>query len=310
MTRVFNNRQMTLGGRYYGHWPGQVERELRPYIGIDGSYTVEWDYSSLHPAMLYAQIGLEIRDDPYIIETGVVGLRAKDQQVVGWDRKASKITLLAAINAADRDAAVLGAKSKIRKDTGINYAAGDIADCLDLLLIRNGPIRHLIHQDKGIGLQAQDSRLAEMVIGVFTQLMKPIIPVHDSFIVKVEDEGLLLDTMETAYQSMFGWLPYKMDDDKSLLPRGMRQIIAQHGIRPGTVIKYEGKEFTPTGWYRGRVDRFFEQQLEYGKPDYRVERRSERKNTEETHHCTTRREYPQSTGNAEINKKNYSPAEV
>ena len=100
-------------------------------------------------------------------------------------------------------------------------------------------------------------------MGVFTQLMKPIIPVHDSFIVKVEDEGLLLDTMETAYQSMFGWLPYKMDDDKSLLPRGMRQIIAQHGIRPGTVIKFQGKDLTPTDWYRGQVDRFFVQKLEY-----------------------------------------------
>jgi hypothetical protein len=251
---------MTLGGRYYGHWPGQIERELRPYIGIDGSYTVEWDYSSLHPAMLYAQIGLEIRDDPYIIETDVVGLRAKDQQVVGWGRTPSKITLLSAINAPDRDSAVLGAKSKIRKDTGINYLAEDIAICLDLLLLHNDPIRHLIHQDQGISLQAQDSRLAEMVMGVFTRQMKPIIPVHDSFIVKVEDEDLLLDVMETAYQSMFGWLPYKMDDDKSLLPRGMRQIVAQHGIRPGTVIKFEGKKFTPTVWYRGQVDRFFEQQ--------------------------------------------------
>jgi hypothetical protein len=54
-----------------------------------------------------------------------------------------------------------------------------------------------------------------------------------------------------------------MDDDKSFLPRGMRQIVAQHGIRPGTVIKFEGKKFTPTVWYRGQVDRFFEQQLEY-----------------------------------------------
>jgi hypothetical protein len=108
--------------------------------------------------------------------------------------KASKITLLSAINAPDRDSAVLGGKSKIRKDTGINYSAEDIADCLDLLLLHNEPIGHLIHQDQGISLQAQDSRLAEMVMGVFTRQMKPIIPVHDSFIVKVEDEDLLLDT--------------------------------------------------------------------------------------------------------------------
>ena len=109
------------------------------------------------------------------------------------------------------------------------------------------------------------------VVGVFTQQMKPIIPIHDSFIVKVEDEDLLLDSMETAYQSLFGWLPYKMDDDKSLLPRGMRQIVAQYEIGPETVIKLGGKEFTPTNWYRGQVDRFFVQQLKYGYPDYRGE---------------------------------------
>jgi hypothetical protein len=77
--------------------------------------------------------------------------------------------------------------------------------------------------------------------------------------------------METAYQSLFGWLPYKMDDDKSLLPRGMRQIVAQYEIGPETVIKLGGKEFTPTNWYRGQVDRFFVQQLKYGYPDYRGE---------------------------------------
>jgi len=38
------------------------------------------------------------------------------------------------------------------------------ADCRDLLVIRNETSRHLIHQDKGISLQAKDSRLSTLAV--------------------------------------------------------------------------------------------------------------------------------------------------
>ena len=54
----------------------------------------------------------------------------------------------------------------------------------------------------GVGLQLQfiDSEIAEQVMLEFARQDKPIIPIHDSFIVKAEDEELLRQGMITAYQ--------------------------------------------------------------------------------------------------------------
>lgn len=63
--RVFNNNDWEQGGRFYGAWWTCCPSRLRPYILINGKRTVEVDYSGLHAAMLFAQDGQPIPDDPY-----------------------------------------------------------------------------------------------------------------------------------------------------------------------------------------------------------------------------------------------------
>ncbi|NDW60120.1 hypothetical protein G0P98_27020, partial [Yangia sp. PrR004] len=63
--RVFNNNDWEQGGRFYGAWWISCPSRLRSHILIDGKRTVEVDYSGLHAAMLYAQYGQPIPDDPY-----------------------------------------------------------------------------------------------------------------------------------------------------------------------------------------------------------------------------------------------------
>ena len=63
--RVFNNSDWQQGGRFYGAWWISCPSRLRPYIMIDGKRTVEVDYSGVHAAMLYAEAGKAIPDDPY-----------------------------------------------------------------------------------------------------------------------------------------------------------------------------------------------------------------------------------------------------
>ena len=63
--RVFNNEDWGQGGRFYGAWWISCPSGLRPYILINGKRTVEVDYSGLHAAMLYAEHGQTIPDDPY-----------------------------------------------------------------------------------------------------------------------------------------------------------------------------------------------------------------------------------------------------
>ena len=63
--RVFTDTSFTRGGRFYGGWWQNIPSRLRPFITINGKETVELDYSSMHPRMLYAHIGMECPDEPY-----------------------------------------------------------------------------------------------------------------------------------------------------------------------------------------------------------------------------------------------------
>lgn len=63
--RVFNDEGLTSGGRFYGAWWQNIPSEYRPHITINGKPMVEYDYSGLHPAILYAERGLAVPEDPY-----------------------------------------------------------------------------------------------------------------------------------------------------------------------------------------------------------------------------------------------------
>ena len=53
-------------------------------------------------------------------------------------------------------------------------------------------------------LRFYDSQMAEHVMLAFAKDKKPILPVHDSFLVLEDDQELLLERMTTAYQQVLG----------------------------------------------------------------------------------------------------------
>ena len=53
-------------------------------------------------------------------------------------------------------------------------------------------------------LQFYDSQMAELVMLAFAKDKKPILPVHDSFLVLEDDKELLLERMTTAYEQVLG----------------------------------------------------------------------------------------------------------
>jgi hypothetical protein len=67
LTRIFSRGSYDKGGRYYSafqQWPSLRRQQLM----IDGKETVEVDYKSLHPSLLYQRIGASMPDDPYTLE--------------------------------------------------------------------------------------------------------------------------------------------------------------------------------------------------------------------------------------------------
>ena len=51
--RVFNDEKLQTGGRFYGGWWQQISRDYRRKLIVGGKRMIEYDYSNMHPAMLY-----------------------------------------------------------------------------------------------------------------------------------------------------------------------------------------------------------------------------------------------------------------
>ena len=64
--RAFTEK-LELGGRFYAPDWQQIPKADRARITIDGSPTVEQDFKTLHWNMIYAEAGLQLEGDPYLI---------------------------------------------------------------------------------------------------------------------------------------------------------------------------------------------------------------------------------------------------
>ena len=96
--RIFSNSSWNENGRFYGGWWQRIPKQWRSKIYINDMPTIEDDYSSLHPILLYAQKGIDYnklkRGDPY--DVAIMGINDP-----GTKRKIIKTLFITAINAKD-----------------------------------------------------------------------------------------------------------------------------------------------------------------------------------------------------------------
>lgn len=188
--RVFNNRDWEQGGRFFGAWWMGCPSGLRPYILIDGKRTVEVDYSGLHAAMLFAELGESIPADPYarcVSHTGRLD-----------ERKIVKLTFNALLNADSLEQ--LGKIKGYHENlTGRDWNA------YKRYIVNSFP-EFKQHFGSGVGLKLQrkDSDLAETVMLKFAAQGYACLPVHDSFIVHHGMQDVLTDSMKATFKDMFG----------------------------------------------------------------------------------------------------------
>lgn len=203
--RVFSRNSWEMNGRFYGGWWQQVSSSYRKDIMIDGCSTVEIDYKGMHVAMLAAECGVVMGGeyDWYTLDEVVVAGLDKASQ-----RKALKLLVLTAINAANKETAFKAYQSKrtASKDenTGLYEFPRLNKGQLDLLLqsfIEKHPyLANGMCSDRGIGLMYVDSQITEIIINKFVEQNEPILTVHDSYIVKQAKADLLQQTMAEATQ--------------------------------------------------------------------------------------------------------------
>ena len=188
--RIFNNDDWEQGGRFYGAWWISCPSKLRQYILIDGKRTVEVDYSGLHAAMLYAQKGMAIPNDPYE--------RCLSKKGDKKERSLVKRTFNALLN-ADSTTKIKEIDDYSAETTGRNWPE------FRLFVASQYP-EFKSNFGSGIGLRLQrfDSDLAEVVMLQFARMQYACLPVHDSFIVHHGLEDELDDMMVKAFKAKFG----------------------------------------------------------------------------------------------------------
>ena len=186
LTRIFSKGSFKLGGRLYAPIQNYT-KQTRKYFYLNGEPTIEIDYSSIHPHMLYHKERLEFGgDDPYVIE--------------GFDRDAVKVAFNVMLNSKG-----LGAnKSAAKAISNALSCDEETAEALETAIqALHSPIAHYFNTGIGLTLQRRDSDIALLVINTFVnELNRPIICVHDSFVVSVRDTESLILTMNDSYTAV------------------------------------------------------------------------------------------------------------
>ena len=138
--------------------------------------------------------------DRYDLGTIVCPRLDKQQQ-----RTAVKLLVLAAINAKDRSSA-FGAFRYNQPDGSIEKTLtnDELRLLLDTFLQRHPYLEDGICSDRGIRLMNVDSHITNYIIKEFVRLQKPILSVHDSYIVDTRHVEILRDCMKEASLHVVG----------------------------------------------------------------------------------------------------------
>jgi len=224
--RQFNRNSFESGGRFIFSLQ-QLPKAVRGTLTIDGKPTVELDFSGCLPRILLARQGIDAEDrDIYMV--------AGRGDLTEWPRLRGLIKTLVniciccqsrgqAIGAIRKerehprkngewvhDAAIAAwSRTELPVDPKLEgfcchspfprkaLNATEIVTLIERMLPDLGS---QFFQDMGPQLMFTESEIAVRIIKAFVDAGKPIIPIHDSFIVLEDDEHLLRQTMRSAFQ--------------------------------------------------------------------------------------------------------------
>lgn len=231
--RVFSRNSFLYNGRVHGGFWQTIKKEFRPHILLDGVLTVERDIKATFPVIIYHALGIDYwqqfhdvpqsefyKTDPYYLE-GYTDRHGYEKAF----RSALKVVFNSAINTTNSGRHLGWLTTVIRykhlktmlqrTPPGITTEVAAVVSLEAPVFIKKfinekHPLLRDYFFDEANGLQAMnmESKVVLKVIEVFTNLNKPILTVHDSFIVKVEDDDLLKETIVNCYWRVMGFAPY------------------------------------------------------------------------------------------------------
>ncbi len=184
-------RLHTSGYRHVQGYSGSERKKIR----IDGCTVSELDYSGLHPNLLYAAEGIQYEGDPYSIVDDNSDLRLFLKHIFMHLLNSKDFTQAErASNYYLRDAG----NKKLLNDNDVFNAR----PIMEQFIKEHNKIAHYFCSGKKTGMRVmnKDARIALDVVNHFAKQGKPIIPIHDSFIVQSPFEEELFDVMNKVYE--------------------------------------------------------------------------------------------------------------
>ena len=196
--RVFGKGDETFqyNGRSYGPVHQNISKDLRKHIRINGEPTVELDFSSMHPRMLYHLEGIDYRDNLYEACDGT------------YLKKTFKQAILIAINAEDVKTFIYSLRNKMReKKLPWPHQKEPLLYIMDRIKEVHKPIAHKLYSDAGIELMRTDSKIMNNILMSLMEKGICGLSVHDSVIVAERHRDTLYQVMMEEYKKIMGFYP-------------------------------------------------------------------------------------------------------
>jgi hypothetical protein len=198
--RVFYRQSWDLGGRFHGGFWQQVKSDLRKDILIDDKETIEIDFSGFHIFLAYSLEKQPAPRDPYSLPLVLEDYTKAEQRAV------VKSLVLSAINAAERSKAYKAFRNEQQPKTKQkNLTNAQLEQLLELFIANNRPLESYICTDAGVRLMAIDGAITAKLIEYFTDNGIVVLTIHDSYLVHMEHEQLLMDKMKQYTREVTGF---------------------------------------------------------------------------------------------------------
>ncbi len=228
VNRQYADFNLNTYGRLHGGFWQNMPSDLRSFIYINNYQTVELDYSSMQPNILFSLVGAKpLYDDVYRVHPYDETIEEFREDLPRFNRQLIKDCFMLLINSKDpKNRFISNILARLRKE--MEYAIEYWMDEDDNIKLEELYNRHAewqspeFRQSLFISLQKSwepiwdilgtdynwrqltklDSDIAFKVIKNLTNLGIPVLSVHDSFIVQGNKVDILYDAMCGAYKEV------------------------------------------------------------------------------------------------------------
>jgi hypothetical protein len=174
LCRVFNHGGYEQGGRLYSQFINRPSDE-RERLMIDGQKVISIDFKNLHARLTFAALGLPCPNgDLYLFR--------------GFDRVEVKNAWSAALNANNKTGFTDSQNSK---------------PIIKAILAKYPDLKQLFGRSVGLKFQRMDSEIVSHLICAFLEAGRPLVPIHDGFLLMAQDQELMRQSMPKAVEAGF-----------------------------------------------------------------------------------------------------------